>query len=101
ETGVRSCNCAGRSFTGTDVTNAIRSARAGGSGNYPHVYNNFEGFSFSCTPTFFEFPVFRGSVYSGGSPGADRVIYDQSGRFCACLTHTGAPSTNGFVECRF
>lgn len=77
-----------------------------------------KGFVFTtCSGTFFEFPILTSGVYNGGSPGADRVIYDNSGRFCgesglislfphvlkpltiACLTHTGASTTNGFVRC--
>ncbi|KAI6136481.1 Ribonuclease/ribotoxin, partial [Pisolithus sp. B1] len=58
------------------------------------------GFSFpSCSSEFFEYPLEQGYVYTGGSPGADRVIYDSSGNFCACLTHTGAAKHDGFVEC--
>ncbi|KAI0715366.1 Ribonuclease/ribotoxin [Earliella scabrosa] len=68
---------------------------------YPHQYHNFEGFSFpSCSGEFFEFPLQHNRVYTGGSPGADRVIYDTRGRFCACLTHTGAGGNN-FLECDF
>ena len=31
---------------------------------------------------FFEYPLKKNSVYTGGSPGADRVIYDEDGDFC-------------------
>lgn len=42
-----------------------------------------QGFSFpSCGGELFEFPLEHGHVYTGGSPGADRVIYDDSGDFC-------------------
>ncbi|KAL9716555.1 hypothetical protein Ac2012v2_001003 [Leucoagaricus gongylophorus] len=99
---ARSCSCAGRSYGATVVQNGINKARSGGASNYPHQYRNFEGFSFGCSGnTYFEYPIISGSVYTGGAPGADRVIYDNNGSFCACLTHTGAPTTNGFVECRF
>ncbi|KAI0080358.1 ribonuclease T1 [Panus rudis PR-1116 ss-1] len=95
------CDCAGRSYTATDITRAINEAEDGGADDYPHQYHDFEGFSFpSCRGEFFEFPLEHNRVYTGGSPGADRVIYDQSGRFCACLTHTGA-SGNDFLECDF
>jgi hypothetical protein len=34
------------------------------------------------------------------SPGADRVIYTTSnGDYCASVTHTGAASYDGFVQC--
>ena len=39
------------------------------------------------------------SVYSGGSPGADRVVFDSNGDFDLLITHTGA-SGNNFVACR-
>ncbi|TFK77282.1 ribonuclease T1 [Pluteus cervinus] len=94
------CTCAGRRYTATDLTKAISDAEDGGASDYPHQYHDYEGFPFpTCSGTFYEFPIERGSVYDGGSPGADRVIYDSRGNFCACLTHTGASSNNGFVEC--
>jgi hypothetical protein len=64
-----------------------------------------------------QFPILSGgSLYTGGSPGADRIIFNTSGAYCAyvqlpcpswfaltsplrTVTHTGAASTNGFVEC--
>lgn len=74
--------------------------------DYPHEYHNFEvcrsisfardlvitilhiqGFSFTtCAGTFFEYPILTSGVYNGGSPGADRVIYDNSDRFCGTPT---------------
>ncbi|KIK30331.1 hypothetical protein PISMIDRAFT_87794, partial [Pisolithus microcarpus 441] len=53
----------------------------------------------SCNGELFEYPLEQGYVYTRGSPGADRVIYDSSGDFCACLTHTGSSKHDGFVEC--
>ncbi|KAI0375238.1 ribonuclease T1 [Pilatotrama ljubarskyi] len=95
------CVCGGHSYTATDIFNAIDEAEDGGASDYPHQYHDYEGFSFpSCTGEFFEYPLEHNRVYTGGSPGADRVIYDEDGDFCACLTHTGA-SGNDFVECNF
>lgn len=43
----------------------------------------FQGFDFSsCSGTYYEYPLEQGEAYDGGSPGADRVIYDDSGDFC-------------------
>ncbi|KAA1468072.1 ribonuclease T1 [Dentipellis sp. KUC8613] len=96
------CDCAGRSYSANNVDSAINQAEGRGGGDYPHQYHDYEGFSFpSCRGEFFEFPLERSGVYTGGSPGADRVIYDEDGDFCACLTHTGASSEDGFVECSF
>jgi hypothetical protein len=59
-----------------------------GSNDYPHQYNNYEGFTFNsgCTPPYYEFPLFKSSVYTGGDPGADRVIIGavsgSTGKFC-------------------
>jgi hypothetical protein len=45
-----------------------------------------------------------GSTYSGGSPGADRVVIgsissdDSSAQYCAVITHDGE-SNNDFAEC--
>ncbi|KAI0911461.1 guanine specific ribonuclease N1 [Ustulina deusta] len=70
-----------------------------GSGDYPHQYNNYEGFDFPDPGPWYEFPVLSsGSVYTGGSPGADRVVFDSDGNFQDAITHTGA-SGNDFVGC--
>ncbi|KAL4782459.1 Ribonuclease/ribotoxin [Aspergillus varians] len=67
--------------------------------NYPHVYNNYEGFDFPVDPTYYEFPILSsGSIYSGGSPGADRVVFNGGGETAGVITHTGA-SGNNFVSC--
>ncbi|EIW86891.1 ribonuclease ribotoxin [Coniophora puteana RWD-64-598 SS2] len=94
-----SCTCGDNSYSGDDISNAINQAEGSGGGDYPHQYHDYEGFSFpSCSGTFYEYPLESGSTYTGGSPGADRVIYDDSDNFCACITHTGA-SGDDFVEC--
>ncbi|KAH7930530.1 ribonuclease T1 [Leucogyrophana mollusca] len=96
------CNCAGNDYSSNDIANAIDQAEDGGGGDYPHQYHDYEGFSFpSCSGDFYEYPLEAGDTYTGGSPGADRVIYDEGGDFCACITHTGASSYDGFVECTF
>ncbi|KAI0720022.1 ribonuclease T1 [Cerioporus squamosus] len=93
------CVCGGKSYTSEDIEDAIEEAEDGGASNYPHQYHDYEGFDFpSCSGEFFEYPLEHNRVYTGGSPGADRVIYDSNGDFCACLTHTGA-SGNDFLEC--
>jgi ribonuclease T1 len=67
--------------------------------DYPHVYNNYEGFDFSVSPTYYEFPILSsGSIYSGGSPGADRVVFNEDNQLAGVITHTGA-SGNNFVSC--
>ncbi|KAI6008349.1 ribonuclease T1 [Pisolithus orientalis] len=94
------CTCGNNYYTSTNIYDAISQAESGGGGDYPHQYEDYEGFSFpSCTGEFFEYPLEQGYVYTGGSPGADRVIYDSSGDFCACHTHTGTSTYDGFVEC--
>lgn len=37
-------------------------------------------------------------VYTGGSPGADRVIFNADGEFTAVITHSGE-NNNGFGAC--
>ncbi|KAI9666762.1 MAG: hypothetical protein M1831_001537 [Alyxoria varia] len=66
--------------------------------SYPHEYNNYEGFEFSCSGTFYEFPLQYGSAYDGGSPGADRVIINYNCQYCGSITHYGADG-NDFVGC--
>jgi len=92
------CTCGDNTYSSSDISNAISQAENGGSGDYPHQYKDYEGFSFSCSSPYYEYPLESRYAYDGGSPGADRVIYDDSGDFCACITHTGA-SGDDFVEC--
>ncbi|CRK34540.1 hypothetical protein BN1723_014877 [Verticillium longisporum] len=54
----------------------FESGRQLGRNNYPHRYNNFEGFT----------------------PGPDRVIITENCDLAGQITHTGA-SRNGFVDC--
>jgi len=68
-------------------------------GGYPHTYHNYEGFDFPVDGPYQEFPLLSsGSVYTGGSPGADRVIFTTSGELAGEITHTGA-SGDDFVGC--
>ncbi|KAH9877872.1 hypothetical protein J1614_003089 [Plenodomus biglobosus] len=69
-----------------------------GSSNYPHTYNNFEGFDFLVAGPYQEFPLRTAGVYTGGSPGADRVVFNTRGQRAGEITHTGA-SGNAFVAC--
>ena len=70
------------------------------SDNYPHRYNNYEGFDFPTSGPWYEFPILSShKVYTGGSPGADRVIFDEDGALDMLITHTGA-SGNNFVGCK-
>lgn len=75
-----------------------------GSDSYPHQYEDYEGFSFSCSAPYLEFPILTSGTYSGGSPGAGRVVIgsissdDSSAQYCAVITHDGQ-SGNGFGEC--
>ncbi|KAJ5301561.1 hypothetical protein PENANT_c002G02834 [Penicillium antarcticum] len=67
--------------------------------SYPHVYHNYEGFDFPVSGTYYEFPILSsGKVYSGGSPGADRVVFNNNDQLAGVITHTGA-SGNNFVAC--
>jgi hypothetical protein len=64
-----------------------------GNDNYPHTYNDYEGFSFSCDSPYLEFPIEQGGIYSGGSPGADRVVIGgvdgDSAQYCAVIRMMG------------
>nr|VWO94389.1 Laccase-2 (EC (Benzenediol:oxygen oxidoreductase 2) (Diphenol oxidase 2) (Urishiol oxidase 2) [Ganoderma boninense] len=98
------CNCDGTEYSSNDISKAISAAEDGGITRISTMTMRqapLTGFSFpSCSGEFFEYPLEQGEAYNGGSPGADRVIYDDGGDFCACLTHDGA-SGNNFVECDF
>ncbi|OTA80808.1 hypothetical protein M434DRAFT_86027, partial [Hypoxylon sp. CO27-5] len=71
-----------------------------GSDEYPHQYNDYEGFKFpDAAPYYAEFPILSSfKPYTGGSPGADRVVFNSNGNYEGAITHTGA-SGNNFVEC--
>ncbi|KAF2155385.1 ribonuclease-domain-containing protein [Myriangium duriaei CBS 260.36] len=68
--------------------------------SYPHTYNDYEGFTFdNVEGPYQEFPILSsGNLYTGGSPGADRVIFNTNGEYAGVITHTGA-SGNDFVAC--
>ncbi|KAK7429803.1 hypothetical protein QQZ08_003648 [Neonectria magnoliae] len=97
--------CGSTSYTAAQVRAAANAAcsyyRQGttaGSSTYPHRYNNREGFDFLVSGTYQEFPLRRSGVYTGGSPGADRVIINTACAYAGAITHTGA-SGNNFVGC--
>jgi len=71
-----------------------------GSDEYPHEYEDYEGFDFPVSGPYEEFPILpSGRVYSGGSPGADRVVFNTKGTLADLITHTGA-SDDDFLECK-
>lgn len=100
--------CASTCGTVCYTSSAVSAAQAAGYklyaadddvNNYPHVYHNYEDFEFAVSGTYLEFPILKsGSVYTGGSPGADRVIFNTANKLAGVITHTGA-SGNNFVAC--
>ncbi|KAI1183677.1 Ribonuclease/ribotoxin [Nemania serpens] len=95
--------CGKTSYSATQVNQAAQKAcsyyKAGSApGGYPHTYNNYEGFSFPVAGPYLEFPMLTSGVYTGGSPGADRVIINTACKLAGEITHTGA-SGNNFVGC--
>ncbi|KAI1348349.1 Ribonuclease/ribotoxin [Xylaria sp. FL0043] len=95
--------CGSTYYTATQVNQAAQKAYSyytSGSapGGYPHTYNNYEGFNFPVSGPYLEFPLLSSGVYTGGSPGADRVVINTSAKLAGEITHTGA-SGNNFVGC--
>ncbi|KAI1407865.1 ribonuclease-domain-containing protein [Hypoxylon sp. FL1857] len=96
--------CGSTYYSATAVNQAAQKActyynSGSAPGGYPHTYNNYEGFSFDVSGPYLEFPLLSsGSVYTGGSPGADRVVINTSCKLAGEITHTGA-SGNNFVGC--
>ncbi|KAH6603881.1 hypothetical protein Trco_007327 [Trichoderma cornu-damae] len=78
----------------------VRAGSTAGGSTYPHRYNNRERFRFKGLPKpYFEFPILSsGKVYTGGDPGADRVVITGQCSIAGVITHKGA-SGNGFVAC--
>ncbi|KAK4641825.1 uncharacterized protein QC763_504230 [Podospora pseudopauciseta] len=73
-----------------------------GNNKYPHRFNNREGLVFAASGPYQEFPIVRNGVYEGGSPGADRIVFNPNLNgacvYVGTMTHTGA-SGNGFNMC--
>ncbi|KAK7424482.1 hypothetical protein QQX98_000447 [Neonectria punicea] len=97
--------CGSTSYTAAQVRAAANAAcshyqqgTTAGSSTYPHTFNNREGFDFLVGGTYQEFPILRSGVYTGGSPGADRVVINTACAYAGAITHTGA-SGNNFVGC--
>ncbi|KAJ7869733.1 Ribonuclease/ribotoxin [Mycena olivaceomarginata] len=68
---------------------------------YPKAYRNTDRLSMACGGnSMFEFPLVAGGrAFTGGDPGPDRVIFNESRILCAVITHSGAPG-NTFVSCK-
>ncbi|BFZ58795.1 hypothetical protein PYCC9005_005860 [Savitreella phatthalungensis] len=80
----------------SDYVNGVQE----GSGKYPHQYYDNEGFTFAVDGPYYEFPILSSyKVYNGGSPGPDRVVFNDNGDLAGLITHTGA-SGNNFKQCR-
>ena len=45
----------------------LKAGKTVGSDKYPHVYHDYEGFSFDVSGTLYEFPVEKGYAYTGGT----------------------------------
>ncbi|KAI0455676.1 guanine specific ribonuclease N1 [Xylaria acuta] len=93
-------------YTQSDIDDAVaqgygyyEDSETVGSNDYPHQYNNYEGFDFPDAGPWYEFPILSSNEpYTGGSPGTDRVVFNADGNFQDAITHTGA-SGNDFVGC--
>lgn len=71
-----------------------------GSGDYPHTFRNDEDIELAVPGPYQEFPILNDfQEYDGGSPGPDRVIFNEDGELAGVITHTGSPVRNGFVPC--
>jgi hypothetical protein len=98
--------CGSNCYTTSEVNAALKQGYTAyednetyGSDSYPHQYEDYEGFAFSIDGPYYEFPILSsGSVYSGGSPGADRVVFNGDGDLAGLITHTGA-SGDDFLQC--
>lgn len=63
--------CGSTYYTATQVNQAAQKActyysSGDAPGGYPHTYNNYEGFSFSVSGPYLEFPLLSSGVYTGG-----------------------------------
>ncbi|KZV73220.1 Ribonuclease/ribotoxin [Peniophora sp. CONT] len=98
--------CGSNVYTVSQVSAAVSGGVAHesnpiGSDSYPHTFRDDEGLKLFCSgSSWLEYPILKSGAYSGGSPGADRVVFNTAGTYCAVITHTGASETNGFVSCK-
>ncbi|KAF6824605.1 guanyl-specific ribonuclease N1 [Colletotrichum musicola] len=75
-----------------------------GNSKYPHTFNNRESLVFAASGPYQEFPIIASGNYTGRAPGADRIVFNPNYQSRGCvyvgtMTHTGAPTRNGFVLC--
>ncbi|KAF1933788.1 Ribonuclease/ribotoxin, partial [Didymella exigua CBS 183.55] len=112
-------DCAGDYFDRAELDNCknelCRWNNRTGPGGYPHYFANHEGFTWSVSNinSLYIYPLIHGTkAYSGeflltipvGAPGAHRCIVNYDSRTGQCVilgavTHKGASSNNGFVQC--
>jgi hypothetical protein len=100
-----STTCGSNAYSSTKVSAALKAGcnylqkgKTVGSDKYPHKYSDYEKFTFPVDGPWYEFPIKESGTYSGGSPGADRVIFNAQCEYAGSITHTGA-SGNDFVGC--
>lgn len=74
-----------QSYSASQVSAAVNqgcnyysSGQTVGSNDYPHRYNNYEGFDFRASSPWQEFPILRSGVYTGGEFEASKALL----RFC-------------------
>lgn len=65
--------CGSNCYSSSQVTaarhsgyNYVKQGGTAGGGSYPHVYNNYEGFDFLVSGTYYEFPLLTSGSYTGG-----------------------------------
>ncbi|KAF3938734.1 hypothetical protein ABW19_dt0203609 [Dactylella cylindrospora] len=109
--GATEIDCEGKQWTAGQVQSAseeslghIKDGTTVGNNDYPHEFNNREGFDFGdCAKPFYEFPIVKGGDYDGGPPNTDRVVIGSvkgdTALFCGAITHTNA-NGNQFNECQ-
>lgn len=105
---IRQCvdECGNTCYYQSDINAAVQQGcgyysqdETVGSGKYPHAYNDYEGINFPSSGPYYEFPILSSyKVYTGGSPGPDRVIFTGDCTYEGVITHTGA-SGNDFLQC--
>ncbi len=102
---LRQCadTCGNTCYSNSDIDAAVQQGYSdlqSGSDpdKYPHQSKDYQGFRFPDPAPFYEFPILsKERPFSGGKPGADRVIFDSNGNFEGVITHQGA-SGNDFVQ---
>ncbi|CEH12908.1 ribonuclease t1 [Ceraceosorus bombacis] len=101
-----SVSCGGHSISSSQIQTALQTGyddyqNGSSPSGYPHAYYQYadEHITLQCGGnSYHEFPITGSTPFTGGSPGAYRVIFNDDGDYCATVYHA-SKSDNSFAQC--